>query len=200
MNTNVLTAIGVFFAHLVGLTLTAALAFAVMHGGFPECDFIGVALGCLTWAAIAAAESWVQPATPVTVAGEDSVWRKRALAALFTLPFTAAADAAFHPATLGAGGLLLLLGAALRIWSLAALGRQFTWTTGIVAGHTMITSGPYRYLKHPNYLGNAFFAAGIALSAGSRIAWILVGVLTLSVVLAARHEAAFLRKHLPGYR
>lgn len=176
------------------------MPFAIGHDGFPLADFGGVALGCLAWAAVAAVEAWVQPTPPVTVAAEDSAWRKRALNALLTLPFAAAADAAYHPAALVAGGLLLLMGAALRIWSLASLGRHFTWTTGIVAGHSVVTSGPYRYLKHPNYLGNALFAAGIALAAGSRVAWLLVGVLTVCVIFAARHEAAFLRKHLPGYR
>lgn len=175
------------------------MPFAIGHGGFPLADFFGIALGCLVWSAVAAVEAWLQPTPPIAIISEDSVWRRGAQNALFALPFAAAGDAAFHPAALGGGGLLLLLGATLRIWSLATLGHRFTWTTGIVAGHTIVTRGPYRYLKHPNYWGNALFAAGIALAAGSRLAWLVVAALVFSVVLAARHEDAFLRKHLPGY-
>lgn len=176
------------------------MSFALGHGEPRPADFSGVALGCLAWAAVAAVEARIQPTPPAPIAAEDSPWRKRALSALLALPFAAAADAAYHPAALGGGALLIGLGALLRTWSLAALGHRFTWTTGVVAGHTIVTAGPYRYFRHPNYLGNAFFAAGIALAAGSRIAWLLVAVLTISVYLAARHEAEFLRKHLPGYR
>lgn len=44
---------------------------------------------------------------------------------------------------------LLQLG---RLWVIASLGRY--WTTRIIAvpGAALITRGPYRYLRHPNYL------------------------------------------------
>ena len=40
---------------------------------------------------------------------------------------------------------------ALRIWVMATLGRR--WTTRIIMlpGATLVTTGPYRYLRHPNY-------------------------------------------------
>lgn len=38
----------------------------------------------------------------------------------------------------------------LRVWILATLGRR--WTTRIiVTGTPLVTSGPFRYLRHPNY-------------------------------------------------
>ncbi|MGE5504339.1 MAG: isoprenylcysteine carboxyl methyltransferase family protein [Actinomycetota bacterium] len=49
---------------------------------------------------------------------------------------------------------LALLGglAVLRLWVLASLGRR--WTTRILAvpGETLVRRGPYRWLRHPNYL------------------------------------------------
>jgi methyltransferase len=49
--------------------------------------------------------------------------------------------------------LALLLGAvALRWWVIATLGER--WTTRIIflPGATLVTGGPYRVLRHPNYL------------------------------------------------
>jgi methyltransferase len=72
-----------------------------------------------------------------------------------------AADRPFVPA-LGWPMLALLVAAhALRWWCIAALGPQ--WNTRVirVPGQQLVTSGPYRWLKHPNYLAVA--AEGIAL-------------------------------------
>ncbi len=47
---------------------------------------------------------------------------------------------------------LFLLLQAGRVWVIASLGRY--WTTRIItmAGAPLITAGPYRWLRHPNYL------------------------------------------------
>jgi methyltransferase len=39
-----------------------------------------------------------------------------------------------------------------RVWILATLGRR--WTTRIITvpGETLVARGPYRFVKHPNYL------------------------------------------------
>ncbi len=41
---------------------------------------------------------------------------------------------------------------ALRVWTLLSLGRR--WTTRIITvpGETLVRRGPYRFLKHPNYV------------------------------------------------
>ncbi len=41
---------------------------------------------------------------------------------------------------------------AFRIWILATLGRRWTTRIIIVPGETLVTGGPYRLLRHPNYL------------------------------------------------
>lgn len=40
----------------------------------------------------------------------------------------------------------------LRIWTLATLGRRWTTRIVIVPGETLVRSGPYRFVAHPNYL------------------------------------------------
>ncbi len=53
-----------------------------------------------------------------------------------------------------AGAMLLLLGVAtaLRYWTISTLGER--WTTKILVrpGAPLVTGGPYRFLRHPNYL------------------------------------------------
>ncbi|KAI1308718.1 hypothetical protein EDD11_004259 [Mortierella claussenii] len=46
-----------------------------------------------------------------------------------------------------------VLGYALRKWSFTTLDRFFTFQLKIRPGHQLITSGPYRYLRHPSYTG-----------------------------------------------
>ena len=47
---------------------------------------------------------------------------------------------------------LLILAQVLRYWAVAALGDRWTARVVCVPGDTLVTSGPYRWLRHPNYL------------------------------------------------
>ena len=53
-----------------------------------------------------------------------------------------------------AGFAVLILGAALalRWWTLATLGERWTTRVLVVPGEKLVSSGPYRWLRHPNYL------------------------------------------------
>lgn len=52
--------------------------------------------------------------------------------------------------------IIIVLGLALRTWSVYELGRFFTWYITVQPDHHVITSGPYRIVRHPGYSG-AFF-------------------------------------------
>jgi methyltransferase len=41
---------------------------------------------------------------------------------------------------------------ALRLWVMATLGRRWTTRIIVVPGQPLVSSGPYRYLSHPNYV------------------------------------------------
>lgn len=68
---------------------------------------------------------------------------------------------AFVPA-LGWSMLALVLGAqALRWWCIGTLGRQWCTEVLVVPGARRVTDGPYRFLRHPNYV--AVVVEGLAL-------------------------------------
>lgn len=56
---------------------------------------------------------------------------------------------------------LVLLSQALRYWCIGTLGAQWNTRVIVVPGADLVTRGPYRLLRHPNYL--AVVVEGIAL-------------------------------------
>ena len=58
----------------------------------------------------------------------------------------------FYPALAATMGIVLVLSMLLRYWVIATLGRRWTTRIFCLPGEPVITSGPYRYLRHPNYL------------------------------------------------
>ena len=67
------------------------------------------------------------------------------------------------------------------------LGRQFSIEITLKENHRLITSGPYRLIRHPRYLGIITFFLGMSLVFRSYLAAILV--VALSVILLWRIHA-----------
>jgi protein-S-isoprenylcysteine O-methyltransferase Ste14 len=66
-------------------------------------------------------------------------------------------------------------------------------------GQTVVSSGPYRYVRHPMYTGFHLFFLGLPLLLGSVLGLVLAPVLIGLVVRRAVLEERLLRKELPGY-
>lgn len=58
---------------------------------------------------------------------------------------------------------LFLLGVILRWAAIYQLGRYFTVNVAIAEDHKLITSGPYRYVRHPSYSGSFLMFLGYGL-------------------------------------
>lgn len=89
---------------------------------------------------------------------------------------------------------LFCLGFVAMHWAEVHLERQFSLEVSIQEGHRLVTDGPYRYLRHPRYLGILLFMAGISLVFRSWLALILVAALTLVLVWRIRDEEALMRQ------
>jgi methyltransferase len=102
------------------------------------------------------------------------------------------ADRPFRP---GIGWWMLAVVAAaqaLRWWCIATLGRQWNTRVIVVPGGGLVTRGPYRWLRHPNYV--AVVAEGLALplvhSAWvTAIAFTVLNAVLLGVRLRAENAA-----------
>jgi methyltransferase len=71
------------------------------------------------------------------------------------------------PALLWAGGMLLVAAKALKWWAILTLGVSWTFRVVVVPGDSLVARGPYRFLRHPNYLAVVFelFSAALMTSA-----------------------------------
>jgi methyltransferase len=66
--------------------------------------------------------------------------------------------------TLVAAGIgVFLAGKLLKWWAILSLGRLWTFHVLVLPGVPLVTTGPYRFLRHPNYLGLLGEIAGVAL-------------------------------------
>jgi protein-S-isoprenylcysteine O-methyltransferase Ste14 len=83
-----------------------------------------------------------------------------------------------------AGLIVMWLGLAIRVWAVAALGRAFRTTVEVDADQAVVSSGPYRWVRHPSYTGLLLIVAGVGLSAGNWLA--LAGCIALPLPAAVR--------------
>lgn len=77
------------------------------------------------------------------------------------------------------------LGVAIRAWAIVVLGRHFTVDVAIRSDHQLVTTGPYRWLRHPSYTGVLLVVASFAAIAKSWPAS-AIGLLPVLLVLCLR--------------
>jgi methyltransferase len=85
------------------------------------------------------------------------------------------------PGALGFGALgVALVAQALRYWAIASLGDRWNTRIIVVPGLEPVTRGPYRFLRHPNYVAVVLELAAVPLIHG---AWVTAAVFTLGNAL-----------------
>ncbi len=72
------------------------------------------------------------------------------------------------PAWVGLSGLALVLGAQLlRWWCITSLGDRWCTRVLVVPGLALVQAGPYRWLRHPNYVAVVVEGAALPLACGA---------------------------------
>ncbi|MBM7579533.1 methyltransferase family protein [Jeotgalibacillus terrae] len=91
------------------------------------------------------------------------------------------------------GLLLFALGVFLRYWGILHLKAQFTRHVTVREGDQIVSTGPYRKLRHPLYTGLFFIGTGMTLFFTSVIATVLGAVaLTFTLLIRIRYEEKLL--------
>jgi protein-S-isoprenylcysteine O-methyltransferase Ste14 len=87
------------------------------------------------------------------------------------------------------GIVLIGLGTLLRAWAVLSLGRAFTVVVHINPGQHLITTGPYRWVRHPAYTGVLLTLSGFGLGLGTWLGAILaIGLALIGLVYRVHVE------------
>jgi protein-S-isoprenylcysteine O-methyltransferase Ste14 len=88
-----------------------------------------------------------------------------------------------------AGVAVMWLGLLIRVWAVVTLGPAFRTTVEVDAGQPVVTSGPYRWVRHPAYTGIVLIVAGFGLAADNWVAAVACLLLpTLALLRRMRVE------------
>jgi protein-S-isoprenylcysteine O-methyltransferase Ste14 len=90
------------------------------------------------------------------------------------------------------GVTVTVVGIAFAIWARWHLGENWSATVTLKEGHELISSGPYRYIRHPIYSGMLVAFVGTALALGEYRALISVGIVLVAFYTKAKKEERFL--------
>jgi protein-S-isoprenylcysteine O-methyltransferase Ste14 len=96
---------------------------------------------------------------------------------------------------------VVVLGTLLTIWAMAS-NRFFYGTLRIEKerGHTVATTGPYQYVRHPGYVGGSLFTLATPLVLGSLWAFVPAGLTLCVYVVRTALEDRTLQNELDGYK
>lgn len=125
---------------------------------------------------------------------------------LLVQPFVAGLDwrngwsAPSSPVVYILGNLLMILGFIVMTWAMIA-NRHFEPSVRIQEsrGHQVISSGPYRYVRHPGYVGVILQFLALPIAVGTWTAFIPGAIAIVVFVIRTALEDRTLREELPGY-
>ena len=110
------------------------------------------------------------------------------------------ARGAAAPVLVAAGAITFAVAKALKWWAIRSLGSSWTFRVIAVPGSPLVAKGPYRMLRHPNYVAVAGELIGVALMTGAAVAG-PAGTATFGALLlkriAVEERALGLTAHRP---
>jgi len=188
---------------LIGLATAAYLALAVIGWGGPAAFFSHPARVALTAVVVALAVASCFVGGNLSSGTREDRGNRWVLAAFAVI----GALNAWLPAyaerqefwTFGGdavrwlGVALFAVGGALRLWPVYVLGNRFSGLVAIQQGHTLVTDGIYRVIRHPSYLGLLLNSLGWALAFRSGVGLLLTALTLVPLVARIRAEERLLQ-------
>jgi len=110
--------------------------------------------------------AWLYPAAFLSM-GIEGAWRAHAAGLSGWAAFETPADGG--PSWPVAGVMLFVASKALKYWAIRTLGDRWTFRVMVLPGRPLITTGPYRFVDHPNYIGVVGELVGAAMMLGARV-------------------------------
>jgi protein-S-isoprenylcysteine O-methyltransferase Ste14 len=123
------------------------------------------------------------------------------LAYLIKPAWVAWAQLPLPPGLRWVGAFIGLIGLPLMYWVFTSLGRNITHTTAIRREHTLVTSGPYRWVRHPLYSTGMLNFMGFSLLTANWFIFLMAMLAFAALLLrTTQEEARLIEKFGAEYR
>ncbi len=93
------------------------------------------------------------------------------------------------------GVVLLVVGSIVRLWPVFVLGRRFSGLVAIQSEHELVTTGIYRYVRNPSYLGLLVASLGWALVFRAGVGILITALFLIPLLARIRSEERLLAEH-----
>ena len=91
------------------------------------------------------------------------------------------------------GMVLVVIGFTIRMYSILTLSQYFTYSVAKVENHKIISTGPYKFIRHPGYLGQCIIFMGISISISNWLSILLMMIpVTLGYLYRIKVEEKFM--------
>ena len=107
-------------------------------------------------------------------------------------------NAIFSTSLLGVGAQVAAVG--LMIWARMTMGRRSFHASADPTDGGLVTSGPYRFIRHPIYTSICLFCWTAVLAHASSITVVLGGLVMVGAFMRMTAEERLLVQRYPGYR
>ena len=135
-------------------------------------------------------DRWLDERGATTPPESQYPWMAVAYPASFALMGAEAWWRASGPGPWFLSGAVLFIGAkALKFWAIGSLGERWTFRVRVLKGAPLVTSGPYQYVAHPNYLAVAGELVATAMMMGAVVTGpVMTAVFSVLMWRRARFE------------
>ncbi len=118
--------------------------------------------------------------------GDVYKWMRVAYPAAFLImAFEAAVRASEMNQLFAVGVAVFVLAKAIKYWAISTLGSRWSFRVLVPPASSLIRTGPYRFMRHPNYVGVIGELVGVALIARAVISGPLT-VIVFAILIAFR--------------